>query len=125
MWPAPAICPRFLLGSGPFHGIVAILSAAEGFCMIRFLTWLRSILLSVVSGLAKTVVLAVLAVIVLVVISLARGDGLPGNMVLTLDLREPIADSAASPGSFLTPRRVTVMDVVLGLDAAARDGRVK
>jgi len=28
-------------------------------CMIRFLTWLRSILLSVVSGLAKTVVLAV------------------------------------------------------------------
>ncbi len=93
--------------------------------MIRFLTWLRSILLSVVSGLAKTVVLAVLAVAVLVVISLARGDGLPGNMVIGLDLREPIDDSAASAGSFLAQRHVTVMDIVLGLDAAGRDRRVK
>jgi protease IV len=93
--------------------------------MIRFLTWLRSILFSVVSGLAKTVVLAVLVILVLLVISLARGDGLPGNMVLALDLREPINDSAASPGGFLTPRRVTVMDVVLGLEAAGRDQRVK
>ena len=93
--------------------------------MIRFLTWLRSILLSVVSGLAKTVVLAVLAIAVLVVISLARGDGLPGNMVIGLDLREPIDDSAASAGSFLAQRHVTVMDIVLGLDAAGRDRRVK
>jgi protease-4 len=93
--------------------------------MIRFLTWLRSILVSVASGLAKTVVVAILAVIVLLVISLARGDGLPGNMVLTLDLREPIEDSAASAGGFLLPSRVTVMGVVLGLDAAGRDGRVK
>jgi len=93
--------------------------------MIHFLTWLRSILFSVVSGLAKAMVLAVLALIVLLVISLARGDGLPGNMVLTLDLRQPIEDSAASSGGFLTPRRVTVMGIVLGLDAAGRDGRVK
>ena len=62
---------------------------------------------------------------VLVVIALARGDGLPGNMVLALDLREPIDDSAAAPTSLLTPKRVTVMDVVLGLDAAGRDTRVK
>jgi hypothetical protein len=93
--------------------------------MIRFLTWLRGIFLSVLNGLAKAVALVVLLVALLVVISLARGDGLPGNMVLALDLREPIDDSAAAPTSLLTPRRVTVMDVVLGLDAAGRDARVK
>jgi protease-4 len=93
--------------------------------MIRFLTWLRAIFLSVLNGLAKAVALVVLLVAVLVILSLARGDGLPGNIVLALDLREPIDDSAADPTSLLTPRRVTVMDVVLGLDAAGRDARVK
>jgi protease IV len=93
--------------------------------MIRFLTWLRDIFLSVLNGLAKTVAFLVLLVVLVVIIALARGDGLPGNMVLALDLREPIDDSAAAPTSVLTPRRVTVMDVVLGLDAAGRDARVK
>jgi len=93
--------------------------------MILFLTWLRAIFLSVLNGLAKTVALLVLLIAALVVISLARGDGLPANMVLALDLREPIDDSDAAPTSLLTPRRVTVMDVVLGLDAAGRDARVK
>ena len=93
--------------------------------MIGFLTWLRAILLSVLNGLAKVAMLMILVVTLLLVISLARGDGLPGNMVLALDLREPIDDSAASPTSILTPKRVTVMDVVLGLDAAGRDVRVK
>ncbi|HEY4076965.1 MAG TPA: signal peptide peptidase SppA [Rhizomicrobium sp.] len=93
--------------------------------MIRFLTWLRSVLVGVVSGIARFVVLLLIVLAVLMIIGLARGDGLPGNMVLALDLREPIADSAAAPGNFLTPRRVTVMDVVLGLDAAGRDNRVK
>jgi len=93
--------------------------------MVRFLTWLREIFLSVLNGLAKTLAFLVLLVALLVIISLARGDGLPGNMVLALDLREPIDDSAASPSSILTPRRATVMDVVLGLDAAGRDARVK
>lgn len=93
--------------------------------MIRFLTWLRSLLMAVMNTFAKTVMLVVLVFVLLLVFSLARGDGLPGNMVLALDLREPIEDSAAAPGSILTPRRVTVMDVVLGLDAAGRDRRVK
>ncbi|HKQ44742.1 MAG TPA: signal peptide peptidase SppA [Rhizomicrobium sp.] len=93
--------------------------------MIRFLTWLRSILIAVMNGLAKALVVAVLLLAILVVVSLARGDGLPANVVLTLDLREPIADSDAAPASLLTPRRVTVMDLVLGLDAASRDKRVK
>ncbi|HWU55760.1 MAG TPA: signal peptide peptidase SppA [Rhizomicrobium sp.] len=93
--------------------------------MIGFLTWLRAIFLSVLNGLAKAVALVVLLLAVLVIVSLARGDGLPANMVLALDLREPIDDSAAGATSLLTPRRATVMDVVLGLDAASRDTRVK
>ncbi len=93
--------------------------------MIRFLTWLRSILMAAVNTIAKSVALLAILFAILMVVSLARGDGLPGNMVLSLDLRDPIADSAAAPGNFLTPRRVTVMDVVLGLDAAGRDSRVK
>ena len=49
--------------------------------MIRFLTWLRSILMSVVNTFAKTVVLLVLVAVLLLIFSLARGDGMPGNMV--------------------------------------------
>src|SRR6478752_3282586 len=93
--------------------------------MIRFLSWGRSIVMSVINGIAKTVLALVLLFVVLMVVSLARGDGQPDNMVLALDLREPIDDSAASPGSIFTPRRVTVMDVVLGLETASRDKRVK
>ena len=93
--------------------------------MIRFLAWLRSILMAVVNGLAMAVVLVLLVGGLLLAFSLARGDGLAGNMVLALDLREPIDDSAAAPTSIFTPRRATVMDVVLGLDAASRDRRVK
>jgi len=93
--------------------------------MIRFLSWLRDILFSVLNGLAKVVMGLVLLFLVLLVIGLARGDGMPGTMVLALDLREPIDDSRAASTSIFTPRRPTVMDVVLGLDAAARDGRVK
>ena len=93
--------------------------------MIRFLTWLRALLMSVVNMFAKGVALVVVVFILLLLFSLVRGDGLPGNMVLALDLREPIDDSAAAPGSIFTPRRATVMDVVLGLDAAGRDSRVK
>ncbi|HEY8254300.1 MAG TPA: S49 family peptidase, partial [Rhizomicrobium sp.] len=93
--------------------------------MIRFLSWLRDILFSVLNGLAKVVMGLALLFLVLLVVGLARGDGLPGTMVLALDLREPIDDSRAASTSIFTPRRPTVMDVVLGLDAAARDGRVK
>jgi len=93
--------------------------------MIRFLAWLRTIFMAVVNGLAKTVMALLLVLLVLLVVGLARGDGMPGAMVLALDLREPIDDSRAAPTSIFTPRRPTVMDVVLGLDTASRDGRVK
>ena len=92
---------------------------------MRFFRWLGSILFAVLNGLAKTLVFLILLVVVLVAISLVRGDGQPANMVLTLDLRQPIDDSAAAPTSILTPKRTTVMDVVLGLEAAGRDQRVK
>ena len=58
--------------------------------MIRFLTWLRSILMAAMNTVAKAVVLLVLVFVLLLVFSLARGDGLPGNMVLALDLRAAI-----------------------------------
>jgi len=92
---------------------------------MRFFRWLGSILFAVLNGFAKTVMFLILLLVVLVAISLVRGDGQPGNMVLTLDLRQPIDDSAAAPTSILTPKRTTVMDVVLGLEAAGRDERVK
>lgn len=93
--------------------------------MIVFLNWIRATFLSVLNGIAKFAFLLVLLALVLVIFGLARGDGLPGNMVLALDLRDAIADSDASPSSLLAPTRLTIMDVVLGLDAAGRDNRVK
>jgi protease IV len=92
--------------------------------MTAFLNWLRSIMAAVLNGIAKFAFLLVLIFAVLLVIGLARGDGLPGNMVLTLDLRQPIADSAAS-GLSLTGSRQTLMNIVLALDDAARDTRIK
>jgi protease-4 len=97
----------------------------RGIFMIRFLTWLRSLLFSVLNGVAKFAVFVVLGFAALLVFGLAYGDGLPRKMVLTLDLREPVEDSGAAVTGILTPKRATVMDVVLGLDAASRDARVK
>ncbi|MBN9589340.1 MAG: hypothetical protein BGN85_03160 [Alphaproteobacteria bacterium 64-11] len=93
--------------------------------MIIFLSWIRATFLSVLDGIAKFAFFLLILLVVLVIIDLARGDGLPGDMVLALDLRDSIADSDASPSTLLAPRRLTVMDVVLGLDAAGRDDRVK
>jgi protease-4 len=93
--------------------------------MVAFLNWSRSILVGMLNGVAKFVLGVVLIVIVIVVIGLARGDGLPGNMVLAMDLRGSMQDSAQGDGFLLGDRPLTVMDVVLGLDQAARDSRVK
>ncbi len=92
--------------------------------MIAFLRWLQSIGLSVLNSIAKTVAFILLLLIVIVVIGLFQGDGLPSNMVLALDLRSPLADSSNLDFNF-TSGPVTVMDVVLALDAAERDPRVK
>ncbi len=92
--------------------------------MISFLKWCRSLLMGVVNSIARFILGLVAIALVLLIIGLARGDGLPGNMVLTLDLRDPIPDSAAAT-NFLQPQRMTVMDLVLALDAAGRDKRIK
>jgi protease-4 len=93
--------------------------------MIALLGWLRSIFAAVLNSIAKLIAFLVLATAVLVVISLARGDGLPAVSVLTLDLRQPIPDSASRPSFPLTARPVTLMDIIFALDSAGRDTRIK
>ena len=92
--------------------------------MVGFLRWAGSIATGTLNSIARFVFLLLLLLFALFLIGLAEGDGLPKNMVLALDLRGPIADS--SPVAFnFGAKPVTVMDVVLGLDAAGRDDRVK
>jgi protease-4 len=92
--------------------------------MTGFLRWLRSIMAAVLNGIAKFAFLLILIFAVLVVIGLAQGDGVPKNTVLTLDLRDSIADSAATGLSF-SGNTQTVMNLVFALDNAARDSRIK
>jgi protease-4 len=92
--------------------------------MIAFLRWAGSIVAGTLNGILKFALAIVVILVAVVLIGLGKGDGLPGNMVLSLDLRKPLADS--SPADFsLGARPITVMDIVLGLDAAQRDKRVK
>jgi protease-4 len=93
--------------------------------MIAFLHWAKSTALGTLNGLVKIVLAIVLIVVVLMVIGLIRGDGLPGKMVLTADLRTPMADSSRRAGLAWSERPLTTMDMVLTLDRASRDGRVK
>ncbi len=46
------------------------------------------------NGIVRFAFFLVLLVVVLIVVGLAQGDGLPGKMVLSLDLRHAIADSS-------------------------------
>jgi protease-4 len=92
---------------------------------MAFFRWLGSIFAAVLNGFAKLLALVVVVAVVLVVISLLRGDGVPDNSVLTLDLRTALADSSSRPAFPLMARPVTVMDLVFALDAAGRDNRIK
>jgi protease-4 len=92
---------------------------------MAFLRWSRAILFSVLNGVARFVVFLLLLLVLVIVIALVRGDGMPGNMVLALDLRNSIADSANGETGAFIPQPVTLMDLVLALDSAARDARVK
>ena len=53
------------------------------------------------------------------------GDGLPRSMVLELDLRRAMDDKSQPNLLEIGQGRLAIMDVVMGLDAAARDSRVK
>ncbi|HEY2837472.1 MAG TPA: signal peptide peptidase SppA [Rhizomicrobium sp.] len=92
--------------------------------MPGFLKWLRSIMVAVLNGIAKFAFFLILIFLALFVIGLARGDGLPSNTVLTLDLRQAISDSASS-GLSLSGQPQTVMNLVFALDHASRDSRIK
>lgn len=92
--------------------------------MVAFLRWAGSIGKGVLNGIAKFLVFVILVTAVIFIVAMFKGDGLPRNMVLALDLRNPLADSANVNFSFGN-QPVTVMDIVLGLDAAERDRRVK
>ena len=92
--------------------------------MLAFLRWTRSIGAGVLNGIAKFAVFVLFLFVVLIIVGLVRGDGLPGNMVLALDLRSPLPDSLNTTFDFES-HPVTVMDTVLALDAAERDTRVK
>jgi len=92
--------------------------------MVAFLRWAGSIVAGTLNGILKFGLAIVLLLIVVAVIAMARGDKLPGNMVLGIDLRKSVEDSNPNKFSFGS-RPLTVMDVVLGLDAAERDSRVK
>ena len=91
--------------------------------MISFLRWGQSIVAGTLNAVARFVLLLILIFLALFLIGLIEGDGLPSKTVLALDLRHQIADSASV--TIFGKRPVTVMDIVLGLDAAERDNRVK
>jgi len=90
-----------------------------------FFRWLGSIFAAALNSIARLVAVLVLVAVVLVIIGLVRGDGVPANTVLTLDMREALADSSSRPELPLVSRPVTVMDLVFALDSAGRDARVK
>ncbi|MFL5238700.1 MAG: signal peptide peptidase SppA [Rhizomicrobium sp.] len=92
--------------------------------MASVLNWLKSIVFGTLNGVAKVALFIVLLIVVLVIIGMARGDGLPDKMVISADLRTHMADSSR-PGPFDVSRPLTVMDFVLALDRASRDSRVK
>ncbi len=93
--------------------------------MVGFLRWLRSILFGTLNGFAKIAFGLLLILVIFMVIGLAKGDGLPKSMVLTLDLRQPVTDSSSPTPFDLGPSHPSVMDIVIALDDASRDARVK
>jgi len=92
--------------------------------MVGFLHWSKSIALGTLNGIAKVALFLVILLLVLLVVGMVQGDGLPDKMVLTADLRQSLPDSDR-PGPFDVGRKATIMDFVLTLDRASRDSRVK
>jgi protease-4 len=89
------------------------------------LTWLWGIVKGVLNTIARVIVFAIVLILILAGIGLLSGDGLPGNMVLELDARKPLEDKTASSLLDLGQENLSVMDIVMGLDKAQRDSRVK
>jgi protease-4 len=93
--------------------------------MFQVLMWFWGIVKGVLNGIAMFAVFLIVLFFGLTVVGLVAGDGLPDNMVVELDLRRGMDDKAEATLFNLPSRYPAVMDVVLGLDAAGRDPRVK
>jgi protease-4 len=93
--------------------------------MIGFLRWTRRVAIGTLNGIAMLAFFMVLVVATLFIAGLIEGDGLPSQMVLSLDLRTSPPDSSHAPELFFERRTPPVMDTVLALDRAGRDSRVK
>ncbi|HEV2560931.1 MAG TPA: signal peptide peptidase SppA [Rhizomicrobium sp.] len=93
--------------------------------MVSFLNWAKGILVGALNGMAKIALAVILIVILFALIGLTHGDGMPGKMVLTADLRSKLADSSPDSPLGLGNRKLAIMDLVLALDRAGRDDRVK
>ncbi len=92
--------------------------------MLSFLRWLRATIVGALNTIARLTFVVIILALLIGLISMLEGDRLPGSMVLTMDLRQSMEDSAA--GSALAfSRPVTVLDAVLALNAAERDQRIK
>lgn len=89
------------------------------------LNWLWAITRKVLNAVAGVIVFLVLAAIVVIIVGAIRGDGIASNAVVELDLRNSMDDKAASGLFGFGPAKLSIMDVVLGLDEASRDSRVK
>src|SRR5882724_8042653 len=89
------------------------------------LSWLWGIVKSVLNTIARVVVFALILVIALVAVGLVAVDGLPSNMVLELDLRKAMDDKSANRLLDIGQSKLSVMDILMTLDVAARDSRVK
>ncbi|HMI97713.1 MAG TPA: signal peptide peptidase SppA [Micropepsaceae bacterium] len=89
------------------------------------LSWMWEIVKSVLNGIAKVVVFAIILMLVLVGVGVFSGDGIARNTVLELDLRQSMEDKSSSSLFDLGEANPSIMDVVMGLDRAARDARVK
>jgi len=93
--------------------------------MAGFLRWIGSVAKGTLNGIASIILFFILLVVALSAIGMIRGDGLPGDMVLTADLRSPLPDSVSRAGFIFGDRPLSVMDMVLALDKASHDSRVK
>jgi protease IV len=89
------------------------------------LSWLWGIVKSVLNTIAKAVAFVIILVVLLAGIGLFSGDGLPSNMVLELDARKTIEDKTADGLLDLGQDSLSVMDIIMALDTAERDARVK
>jgi protease-4 len=93
--------------------------------MAGFLRWIGSVAKGTLNGIASIILFFILLFVALSAIGMFRGDGLPGDMVLTADLRNPMPDSISRGPFGFGDAPLNVMDLVLALDKAGHDNRVK